>query len=69
MKTRDAIDYFESQAALAKALGITTSAITQWGEDVPARRALELEKLTGGALAAEPGYPKRQPGMQATTAA
>lgn len=69
MKTKTAIDYFGNQAALAKALNITTSAITQWGEEVPARRALELEKLTAGALGAENGYPKTRPGMQVTTAA
>ncbi|MDR5867272.1 Cro/CI family transcriptional regulator [Halomonas koreensis] len=67
MKKADAIDHFGSKAALAAALGITVQAIAQWGEDVPARRSLELEKVTGGALRAEP--PLREPGMRATTAA
>ncbi len=67
MKTRDAVKHFGGRAKLAGKLGITTQAITQWGENVPTRRALELEKLTGGALRAEP--PLRQPGMRATTAA
>lgn len=69
MKTKTAIDHYGTKARLAEALGITTQAITQWGEDVPARRALELEKLTAGALVAETGYPKTHPGMQVTTAA
>ncbi len=68
MKTRTAIDHFGSKAALAKALGISVQAITQWGEDVPPRRSLELERLTGGVLSAEPGHPKRAPGLPATTA-
>ena len=67
MKTTDAIEYFGTQAKLAKALNITKGAVSQWGDNVPAHRALQLEKLTGGALRAEPPFP--QPGMRATTAA
>lgn len=67
MKTRDAIKHFGSQTKLAQALNITKGAVSQWGENVPAHRALELEKLTGGALRTEP--PLCQPGARATTAA
>lgn len=45
MKTEFAIKAFGSSVALAKALGITPSAISQWGEDVPRLRVYELREL------------------------
>lgn len=33
-------------SSLAKALGLTPSAVHQWGE-VPAERVLEVERITG----------------------
>jgi DNA-binding transcriptional regulator YdaS (Cro superfamily) len=50
MKKADAIDFFGSQNNLAKELGITHSAISQWGEDVPPLRAFEIARLTEGKL-------------------
>jgi DNA-binding transcriptional regulator YdaS (Cro superfamily) len=50
MKTQDAIEHFGSAAALARAVNITRSAISQWGELVPIGTAARLEKLTEGAL-------------------
>ncbi|MBB3142795.1 Cro/CI family transcriptional regulator [Halomonas organivorans] len=69
MKTHDAIQHFGNRGKLAAALNITSQAVSQWGENVPPHRALQLEKLTRGALRAEGESPKRQPGMRATTAA
>lgn len=42
MKTAHAIHLAGSAAALAKLLGITPSAISQWGEEVPPLRMYEL---------------------------
>lgn len=53
MKKADAIKYFQSASKLANALGITRMSITQWGEDIPQRRAFEIERITGGALKAD----------------
>lgn len=50
MKTQDAIDFFGNKVKVATALGLHRSAITNWGEEVPPRRAHEIEKLTGGKL-------------------
>ena len=50
MRTEDAIQYFGSKAALARALGIRQPSIYDWGELVPKGRAYELQDLTGGAL-------------------
>lgn len=54
MKTEKAIAHAGSPKALAALLGITPSAITQWGEEVPPGRQLQLEKLTKGKLKADP---------------
>ena len=50
MYTRDAIKFFGSQKILTEKLGVCRQAIYQWGEVVPWRRALQLEKLSGGKL-------------------
>ena len=52
MTTKQAIAHFKTVRALADALGITTQAVRQWPRDVPELRALQLEKLTKGKLAA-----------------
>ncbi|HSA48446.1 MAG TPA: Cro/CI family transcriptional regulator [Candidatus Competibacteraceae bacterium] len=50
MKTQEVIRHFGSQAAVARALGITSSAVNQWREVVPLATAARLEKITQGAL-------------------
>ena len=50
MKTQEVIRHFGSQAAVARALGITSSAVNQWRETVPLATAARLEKITGGEL-------------------
>jgi DNA-binding transcriptional regulator YdaS (Cro superfamily) len=50
MKKKDAVKYFGGVSKLAAALGILHSAVSQWGEDIPQRRAFEIERITEGAL-------------------
>ncbi|ECJ2444979.1 Cro/Cl family transcriptional regulator [Salmonella enterica subsp. diarizonae] len=50
MEIQKAVDIFGSKAAIARALGVSQPAVTRWGETIPKGRALELEKLTDGAL-------------------
>lgn len=45
MKTQQAIELAGNAAALAKLLGITPSAITQWGENVPEKRVWQMRLL------------------------
>lgn len=54
MKTDDVIAHFGGITPLAKALGVKTQAISQWGENIPKLRAYQIEVLTGGALKADP---------------
>ena len=53
MSTDKAINHFGSAASLAKALGLSKAAVSQWGEYVPALRAYQLERITKGALVVE----------------
>jgi hypothetical protein len=45
MKTQKAIELAEGHKALADLLGITQSAISQWGEDIPDAREWQLKVL------------------------
>ena len=53
MRKNDVIAYFGTITKAATALGLTKSAISQWPEQIPQRRAYEIEKLTKGKLKAE----------------
>lgn len=53
MKKVDALSHFGTQKALAEALGIAQAAVAQWGDQVPQRRAFEIERLTAGKLKAD----------------
>ena len=50
----DAIKWAGGKLALAKALGVTHAAVSHWLRDggLPPARAIEMERLTGGALRA-----------------
>ncbi|MDH1341883.1 Cro/CI family transcriptional regulator [Ectopseudomonas oleovorans] len=48
MKTKSAADFFGSKKKLAEALGISPSAVTMWGDDVPELRQYQIERLTRG---------------------
>ncbi len=62
MKMEDALSFYGTKSALATALGVSKSAITLWGDQVPPMRSCQLEKLTNGQLKAdkEDAYPKRR---------
>lgn len=49
-----------TDTSVAKALGITRSAVWQWGEIVPERIAYKVQIITGGVLRVDPSvYEKR----------
>ena len=50
MQTEIVIQHFGSAAKVAKALGISRAAISQWNEIVHELRAFQLEKITNGVL-------------------
>lgn len=53
MKTSAVIEYYGSQVAVARALGIRAPSVAGWGEHPPMLRQLQIERLTDGALRAE----------------
>lgn len=46
----DIIEHYGGKLALAKALGVSPPAVTLWCQlgRIPPRRAIEIEKMTGG---------------------
>lgn len=54
MTTNEAIQHFGSKAELARALDISNGAITQWGDEPPARRQRQMQRLTKGKLKISP---------------
>lgn len=54
MRTSAALEHFGGTIALARALGIKPPSVSQWGEIVPPLRQLQIERLTNGALKADP---------------
>lgn len=53
MKKVDVVAHFGNTVKVAEALGIAQAAVSQWGEDIPQRRAFELQHITEGALKAD----------------
>lgn len=45
MKKVKAIELAGSRAKLARLLKVSKGAVSQWGDDIPELRALQLEKL------------------------
>lgn len=66
MKKSEAIAHFGTQTQLAKALGITHSSVSQWGEEIPELRAFQIERLTEGQLSCEEksSAPSTQPSIR-----
>lgn len=53
MNKKDVIRHFGTATKAANALGLTKSAVSQWPEKIPQRRAYEIERVTKGELKAE----------------
>lgn len=50
MEKQRAIEHYGSAPALSRALGISRQAVYQWGDIVPEKQAMRLERITGGTL-------------------
>jgi hypothetical protein len=69
MLTIDAIAFFGTKAAIAKALGISKQAINEWDDVVPEGRAYQLEVVTNGALKACPHHYSQHQNLNTRVAA
>lgn len=63
MRKEEAIKFYGSQSALALALGIAQASVAGWREYPPDKRQLQLERITGGKLKAEPECEARVLGL------
>lgn len=61
MKTVDALNYFGGNTALTSILGLSSGAISQWGDFPPDLRQLQIEKLSRGVLKAESYLTPKRP--------
>ncbi|EBL9222312.1 hypothetical protein DNS57_10835 [Salmonella enterica] len=64
MYKKNTLIFFGSQGAIKKIstiLGISHSAVSQWPEIIPKGAALELEKITNGALKCDLSVYKNRP--------
>ena len=64
MKTEIALKLAGGNKALAELLGVTSGAISQWGDEVPEKRYWQLRVLKPDWFPAQPG-PRRQDPPQA----
>lgn len=53
MKTEQALKHFGGNTKLTELLGLSSGAISQWGEYPPPLRQVQIEALSGGALKAD----------------
>jgi DNA-binding transcriptional regulator YdaS (Cro superfamily) len=54
MNIHDVVAYFGgSKIAVARALGVTKAAVSDWGGEIPPLRQLQIEELTKGQLKAD----------------
>jgi transcriptional repressor of cell division inhibition gene dicB len=44
------LNYFNGVTPLAKSLGISKGAISQWGDIIPEKNAYRIQEITNGAL-------------------
>ena len=56
MLTRDAASYFGSVSRLARLLRVSRVAVYMWSDRPPGLRQLQIERLSGGRLKADPEF-------------
>jgi DNA-binding transcriptional regulator YdaS (Cro superfamily) len=62
MKTETALKVYRTRRAIAQLLGITPSAVTQWGDTIPETSAYKLQVLSGGRVRVDPSVYRRARG-------
>ena len=50
MYKKDVLAHFEKMSEVAKVLGISVAAISQWGEVIPEKNAYRLQAITNNQL-------------------
>jgi hypothetical protein len=50
MKVETALKFYKTQQLLATELGISQAAVSRWGDVMPEKQALKLDRITSGEL-------------------
>jgi len=54
MRKTDVVNHFGFQTKIAKALLISDASVSEWGEIIPEKQAMRLERITEGELKYDP---------------
>jgi hypothetical protein len=54
MKKVEVIKYFQNPTGVANKLRMTVGAVSQWGDVIPEKQALKLDRITNGELKYDP---------------
>ncbi|HEX2652109.1 MAG TPA: Cro/CI family transcriptional regulator [Xanthobacteraceae bacterium] len=56
MLTKDVVRHFGSKANIARAIGVTPGAVTNWGDIVPETSVWRIERASRGKLKGDPEF-------------
>lgn len=62
MNKQTVINFFGTQIAVARALGLAKSTISEWPDPIPEGQAWKLQVLTGGKLQVDPAAYRKPKG-------
>ncbi len=54
MFKRDVISHFSRASEVCRVLGLTSGSVSQWGDVIPEKQALKLDRITAGKLQYDP---------------
>lgn len=60
MNKKDVIKHFRGVSKVAEALNIRSQSVSQWPEQIPPLRAMQIERITKGELKADPVPSEKQ---------
>lgn len=59
MLTKTVFEHFTTKTEIWQKLELTSGAVSQWGDLVPEKQAMKLERITNGALKYDPAMYKK----------
>lgn len=54
MKKEDVLAHFKKSVNVCRVLDLTTGSVSQWGEIIPEKQAMRLDRITAGKLKYDP---------------
>ena len=56
MLKKDVIAHFGKAIEVCRALGLTSGSVSQWGDVIPEKQAMRLDRMTAGKLKYDPAF-------------